>query len=127
MGADMNDIIIVGGQPIPRTLAGAFGRLELDLTEMPQGNARTTRHAAQDLEFIRQSLNRIEGERDDLLASADVAAEYLEAQRVITAGPQRPESGFAPPRSWKHNDPEVIRWHKATAAMNALAAKAGGR
>lgn len=56
-------------------------------------------------------------------AAAWVAAEYLEAQRVIQAGPPRPNSGFAPPRSWRHNDPEVIRFHKAVAALNALAAE----
>lgn len=53
---------------------------------------------------------------------ADIAAEYLEAKRVIDAGPLRPDSGFAPPRSWRHNDPEVIRWHKAVAALSMLAA-----
>jgi len=52
-----------------------------------------------------------------------IAAEYLEAQRVIQAGPPQPDSGFASPRSWRHNDPEVIRWHKAVAALNELASK----
>lgn len=56
-------------------------------------------------------------------SSSRIAAEYLEARRVIDAGPPRPESGFATPRSWKHNDPEVIRWHKASAALNELASK----
>jgi len=51
---------------------------------------------------------------------AAVAAEYLEAKRVIDAGPLRPDSGFAPPRSWHHNDPEVIRWHKAGGCPDRL-------
>lgn len=54
---------------------------------------------------------------------AAVAAEYLEAKRVIDAGPPRPEGSFAAPRSWRHNDPEVIRFHAAVAALNALAAR----
>lgn len=58
--------------------------------------------------------------------AAQTAAEYLEAKRVIDAGPPRPDSGFATPRSWRPGDPEVRRFHAAVAALNALAAQAGG-
>lgn len=54
---------------------------------------------------------------------AAVAAEFLEAKRALDAGPPRPEGIFAPPRSWRHNDPEVIRFHAAVAALHNLASK----
>lgn len=53
---------------------------------------------------------------------AAIAAEYIEAKRAINAGPPQPDGSHRPPRSWKHGDPEVIRWHKAAAALSTLAA-----
>lgn len=59
----------------------------------------------------------------ELEAAGAIAAEYLESKRVIDAGPPRTEGSFSTPKSWRHNDPEVMRFHAACAALNQLAAR----
>ena len=70
----MNDIII-GGRPVPRTVAGALGRLEL---------VTAGTDARPDVDFLRNEFNRIENERDvqtQLLADCHL---QLDVARGVT-------------------------------------------
>ena len=53
--------ITIGGEQIPRTVVGAIGRLEL-ATEAFYPKARA------DVDFLRDEFNRVEAERDELVA-----------------------------------------------------------
>lgn len=87
-------------------------RIEYDLTEKVDMHFRTVQVQESDLREL----------VDLVKSSRDIVAEYLEAKRIIDAGPQPTStSGFAAPKTWKHNDPEVRRWHRACADLYKFA------
>jgi hypothetical protein len=66
----MSDTIAIGGKPVARTVAGALGRLELETCE------NDTWH---DVGFLRRHINRIDGERDELVAALELALKGMDA------------------------------------------------
>lgn len=80
-------------------------------------------------DLIKQAVREIEELRSMVSQppsdnAANIVAEYLESKRIIDIGPPREYNNFGPPKTWRHGDPEVIRFHAATAALHALAAQA---
>ena len=55
----MTDTIIIGSQPVPRTVVGAISRLELIA-------AQHGREAMDDIRFLRDRFNALENVRDEL-------------------------------------------------------------
>lgn len=51
--------ITIGGQPVARSVSGALGRLELAVAADADLRA--------DVDFLRERINAVEGERDDML------------------------------------------------------------
>lgn len=53
-------------------------------------------------------------------SEAAIVAEYLEARRVIEAGPPR-QTGYRPVRPWTEDDPQVVMYRLADKALRGLA------